>query len=103
MTARFWLGSCRVNSCALCKHGSSCTGTSSWQTGFWLRPARPRTKSIRCEVAMHWDVSVVRPLENYEIYVELKDGRRGIFDLKPYMHHGIFRELEEYGYFAQAA
>jgi len=52
---------------------------------------------------MHWDVSVVRPLENYEIYVELKDGRRGIFDLKPYMHHGIFRELEEYGYFAQAA
>ena len=52
---------------------------------------------------MYWDVRAVRPLEGYEIYVELADGRRGIFDLKPYLHHGIFRELRDQSYFARVA
>lgn len=50
-----------------------------------------------------WDVEAVHPLEDYEILVVPADGRRGIFDLKPYLHHGIFRELEDRSYFAQAA
>lgn len=50
---------------------------------------------------MYWDVKTVRPLDDYEIYVELEDGRKGVFDLKPYLNHGVFRELQDKGYFSQ--
>lgn len=50
---------------------------------------------------MYWDVKKVRPLEDYEIYVELEDGREGIFDLKPYLNHGVFTELQDKNYFSQ--
>lgn len=48
---------------------------------------------------MYWDVKAVRPLENYRIYVEIADGRSGIFDLKPYLDHGVLRELRDIRYF----
>ena len=48
---------------------------------------------------MHWDVKAVRPLADYTIDVELVDGRRGVFDLKSYLDHGVFRELKDVGYF----
>ena len=51
---------------------------------------------------MYWDVSVVKPKSRYEIYVELKDGRKGLFDMKPYLDHGVFRELKDINYFNQA-
>jgi hypothetical protein len=54
-------------------------------------------------VDVEWEVEAVHPLEDYEILVELADGRRGIFDLKSYLDHGIFRELRDQSYFAQAA
>jgi hypothetical protein len=50
---------------------------------------------------MYWDVKTVRPLDNYRIYVEVEDGRKGIFDLKPYLDHGVFQELRDKHYFAQ--
>lgn len=50
---------------------------------------------------MYWDVKTVRPLDDYQIYVELEDGREGIFDLKPYLDHGIFRELQDKSYFSR--
>ena len=50
---------------------------------------------------MYWDVKTVRPLDDYEIYVELEDGRRGVFDLKPYLTHGVFKKLQDKGYFSQ--
>lgn len=50
---------------------------------------------------MYWDVTTVRPLDDYEIYVELEDGRKGVFDLKPYLNHGVFRELQDKSYFSQ--
>lgn len=50
---------------------------------------------------MHWDVKTVRPLPDYRIYVELEDGRRGIFDLTPYIDHGVFSELKNPSYFSQ--
>lgn len=50
---------------------------------------------------MHWDVKTVHPLDDYRIYVELEDGRKGVFDLKPYLDHGVFRELRDRVYFAQ--
>lgn len=50
---------------------------------------------------MYWDVELVKPLPDYQIYVEIKDGRKGIFDLKPYLGHGIFQELQNKNYFNQ--
>lgn len=50
---------------------------------------------------MHWDVTKVEPLPDYRIYVEIADGRKGVFDLKPYLDHGAFRELREVSYFNQ--
>ncbi len=50
---------------------------------------------------MHWDVKLVRPLAGYRIYVELEDGRRGLFDVRPYLEHGVFRQLRDAHYFNQ--
>ena len=50
---------------------------------------------------MYWDVTIVQPLKNYRIYVELENGQRGIFDLKPYLDQGTFRELQNVYYFNQ--
>lgn len=50
---------------------------------------------------MYWDVKTVKPLSAYRIYVEVEDGRKGVFDLKPYLDHGVFRELKEVHYFNQ--
>jgi hypothetical protein len=52
---------------------------------------------------MHWDVKKVKPLPDFQIYVEIEDGRKGIFDLKPYLDHGVFRELREVAYFNQVS
>lgn len=48
---------------------------------------------------MYWDVTTVEPLSDFRIYVEIEDGRKGIFDLKPYLDHGVFRELRDVHYF----
>lgn len=51
---------------------------------------------------MYWDVKRVRPLPDYRIYVEIEDGRKGVFDMKPYLDLGVFRELRNPHYFNQA-
>ena len=50
---------------------------------------------------MYWDVKTVEPLSDYRIYVEVEDGRKGIFDLTPYLDFGVFRELRNVHYFNQ--
>ena len=50
---------------------------------------------------MYWDVKLVKPLSDYRIYVEIEDGRKGVFDMKPYLDHGLFRELRNQHYFNQ--
>ncbi len=50
---------------------------------------------------MYWDAKVVKPLSDCKIYVEIEDGRKGIFDMKPYLEHGSFRELKDIHYFNQ--
>ena len=50
---------------------------------------------------MYWDVKSVKPLSDYRIYVELENGRKGIFDLKPYLDRGVLRELRDVHYFGQ--
>jgi hypothetical protein len=50
---------------------------------------------------MYWDVLTVRPLSDYRLFVEIEDGRKGIFDVKPYLDHGVFKELRDKHYFEQ--
>ena len=50
---------------------------------------------------MYWDVNIVKPKLGYKIYVEIKDGRKGLFDMNPYLDHGVFRELKDINYFNQ--
>ncbi len=50
---------------------------------------------------MYWDVKSVKPLPNYCLYLEIQDGRKGVFDMKPYLNKGIFRELADVHYFNQ--
>ena len=48
---------------------------------------------------MNWDVKTVKPLADHRKYVELVGGRCGVFDLKPYLEHGVFQELKDPAYF----
>jgi len=50
---------------------------------------------------MYWDVKLVKALPDYKIYVEIENGKKGVFDLKPYLDHGVFRELKNVHYFNQ--
>ena len=50
---------------------------------------------------MHWDVKTVRALPDHHLYVALTDGRKGIFDMRPYLDRGLFRELKDPQYFAR--
>ena len=50
---------------------------------------------------MYWDVKTVQPLKDFRILVEIEDGRKGVFDLKPFLDLGIFRELRDVNYFNQ--
>ena len=50
---------------------------------------------------MYWDVKAVQPLPEYQLYVEIQDGRSGIFDVSPYLDRGAFRELWDVHYFNQ--
>ena len=31
---------------------------------------------------MYWDVKIVKPLSDYRLYIEIEDGRKGIFDVR---------------------
>ena len=50
---------------------------------------------------MYWDVKKVKPLQDYQLYVEINDGRCGTFDVNPYLEFGMFRELKNIHYFNQ--
>jgi hypothetical protein len=43
----------------------------------------------------------VRPKSEGRVYVEMADGRCGLFDVRPYMSSEFFRELENEAYFRQ--
>lgn len=52
---------------------------------------------------MKWDVKSVQPLANFMLGIEFRDGSSGVFDMKPYLHFGAFRQLREPGYFEQVS
>ena len=51
---------------------------------------------------MDWDELLVRPLPNFHIYVELRNGSKGTCDLGPFLAYEAFEALKEPAYFAQA-
>ena len=48
---------------------------------------------------MHADVIRVEPLEDFRVLVELDDGRKGLFDVKPYLAWNAYRALQDPAYF----
>jgi hypothetical protein len=50
---------------------------------------------------MYWDATFVKPLADYRLYVEVRNGSQGTFDLKPWLDHGVLRELRDLHYFNQ--
>ena len=40
------------------------------------------------------DVTFVKPEADHRLYVELSDGTKGHFDVKPYLHYSAFQELK---------
>ena len=45
------------------------------------------------------DVTNFEILTDHRIKVTLSNGKKGIFDVKPYLDRGIFKELRDYSYF----
>ena len=48
------------------------------------------------------DVIDFEVLSDYKIKIILSNGNKGIFDVKPYLEKGIFKELKDYNYFKMA-
>jgi hypothetical protein len=48
---------------------------------------------------MYWDAKRVKALPDHNIYVELADGKKGVFDMQPYLNFGVFKELKNRSYF----
>ena len=48
------------------------------------------------------DVTEFEILPDYKIKVTLSNGNKGIFDVKPYLDRGVFKELRDYNYFKRA-
>jgi hypothetical protein len=49
---------------------------------------------------MDWDVRTVHPLPDHKLAVELADGRRGVFDLRPFLDRPGLKRLKDPIYFA---
>jgi hypothetical protein len=41
----------------------------------------------------------VHPIEDYKLRIEFSNGRKGIFDVSPYVDKGVFVELKDRAYF----
>lgn len=50
---------------------------------------------------MYWDVTKVQAVSNHCIYVEIKNGKKGFFDVTPYWNKGALTELQNPHYFKQ--
>ena len=48
------------------------------------------------------DVIDFEILPDYRIKVTLSNSNKGIFDVKPYLDKGIFKQLKDYNYFRRA-
>ena len=44
---------------------------------------------------MYKAVKDVKPQENYFLLLTFEDGEKKVFDMKPYLKYGIFKELKD--------
>lgn len=44
---------------------------------------------------MYWRVKKVEPRDDYTLALTFEDGQRKLFDMKPYLDKGVFRELRD--------
>jgi len=44
---------------------------------------------------MYFAVIEVKPQDNYILFITFENGERRQFDMKPYLHLGIFQELKD--------
>jgi hypothetical protein len=44
-------------------------------------------------------ITSVEPLVGYKLKIELSNGKKGVFDVSPYIDKGVFNELKEQSYF----
>lgn len=49
---------------------------------------------------MDWDVKSVKALPDYKLAVELADGRRGVFNLQPFLDQPGLQRLKDPAYFS---
>lgn len=49
----------------------------------------------------NWHVMYVEPRAGHILYLEFNDGRRGLFDMKPYLNKGVFVRLKDLTLFEQ--
>ncbi|TAG53775.1 MAG: DUF2442 domain-containing protein [Cytophagales bacterium] len=52
---------------------------------------------------MYWSVKQVKPLENYQLLLTFEDKKVKIFDMKPYLEIGIFKDLKDISMFNSVA
>jgi hypothetical protein len=50
---------------------------------------------------MYYDAISVEPKDDYLLYIKFQDGKKGFFDVKPYLDFGVFNELKQQAYFKQ--
>ena len=41
------------------------------------------------------------PIQGYKLRIQLSNGKRGLFDVSPYLDKGVFHELKEPSYFSR--
>lgn len=44
---------------------------------------------------MYLAVTEVKPLSDYQLLLTFENGEKRIFDMKPYLNKGIFKELQD--------
>ena len=44
---------------------------------------------------MYYSITKVTPLNDYLLHLKFKNGEEKIFDMKPYLETGIFKELKD--------
>jgi Protein of unknown function (DUF2442) len=49
---------------------------------------------------MDWDVKTVHAMPDFRLAVELADGRKGVFDLRPFLGRPGLQRLNDPAYFA---
>ena len=54
---------------------------------------------VMLDPTMPWRVVDVAAVDDYQLLVTFIDGKKGLFDCKPYLEKGVFKQLKEPRFF----